>query len=118
MRFLAGLLLLSIIVTSEGLAAFAGPHSAVKQEQDRKVLTPPQGSRTRIRSERPRRRGGIKNAFARSGRSAGRGGKLFGKNIAKGRPVRAGKEFGKGMGGFGKHFGKGMSRTAKRVAKP
>jgi hypothetical protein len=118
MRFLAGLLLLCITGTIAGLAAFAGPHSGVKQEQDRKVLNPPQGSRTRVRSETRRHHPGIKSAFARSGRSAGRGGKLFGKNIAKGRPVRAGKEFGKGMGGFGKHFGKGMARTAKRTVKP
>jgi hypothetical protein len=118
MRFLTGLLLLSIISTGAGLAAFAKPHSMVKQEQDREVLTPPQGRRTRVRSERRRHHAGIKSAFARSGRSAGRGGKGFGKNIAKGRPVRAGKELGKGMGGFGKHFGKGMARTAKRAAKP
>jgi hypothetical protein len=117
MKFLIGLLLLSIISIGAGLPAFAKPHSVVKQEQDREVLNPPQGSRTRVRSER-RRRHGIRSAFARSGRSAGRGGKGFGKNIAKGRPVRAGKELGKGMGGFGKHFGKGMARTAKRAAKP
>jgi hypothetical protein len=118
MRFFAGLLLLSIVGTSVGMATFTRPLSVAKQEQDRQVLSPPQGSQTRVRSERYRRRSGIKSAFARSGRSAGRGGKLFGKNIAKGRPVRAGKELGKGMGGFGKHFGKGVARTAKRTAKP
>src|SRR5258705_1825833 len=117
-RFLAGLLLLTFIITSTGLAAFARPHSVVKQDQNREVLTPPQGSRTRVRSEKRRHRAGIRSAFARSGRSAGRGGKGFGKNIAKGRPVRAGKELGKGMGGFGKHFGKGIARTAKRTVKP
>jgi hypothetical protein len=38
--------------------------------------------------------------------------------MAKGRPVRAGKELGKGMGTFGKYTGKGIGRTAKRVFKP
>jgi hypothetical protein len=118
MRFLAGFMLLTFIITSAGLEAFAKPASVVKQDQNREVLTPPQGSRTRVRSERRRHHSGIKSSFARSGKSAGRGGKGFGKNIAKGRPVRAGKELGKGMGGFGKHFGKGMARTAKRTVKP
>jgi hypothetical protein len=35
--------------------------------------------------------------------------------MARGRPLRAGKEFGKGMGGFGKHTGKGTARTGKKV---
>jgi hypothetical protein len=38
--------------------------------------------------------------------------------MAQGRPIRAGKEFGKGMGGFGKHFGIGMAKTAKRTVTP
>jgi hypothetical protein len=85
---------------------------------ERRVLTvPSDGRRRRVRSERRRSRG-IKGAFARAGRGAGRGGKRFGQNIAKGRPVRAGKELGKGMGTFGKYTGKGVGRTAKRVFTP
>lgn len=88
------------------------------QDERRTLPLPNDGTRRRrIRSERRRSRG-IRGAFARAGRGAGRGGKRFGKNIAKGRPVRAGKELGKGMGTFGKYTGKGVGRTAKRVFKP
>jgi hypothetical protein len=93
---------------------------ALQEGQDeRRVLRVPEDGqrRRRVRSERRRSRG-IKGAFARAGRGAGRGGKRFGQNIAKGRPVRAGKELGKGMGTFGKYTGKGVARTAKRVFKP
>jgi hypothetical protein len=87
-------------------------------QDGRRVLSvPSDGRRRRVRSERRRSRG-IKGAFARAGRGAGRGGKRFGQNIAKGRPVRGGKELGKGMGTFGKYTGKGVARTAKRVFKP
>lgn len=72
--------------------------------------------RTKSRGDRPPR--GIKSEFGESGRSAGRGGKGFGKNIAKGRVLRAGKEFGKGMGGFGKHLGKGVGKSVKHAFKP
>ena len=53
-----------------------------------------------------------------AGKSAGRGGKRLGQNVARGRVARGGKEFGKGMGGFGKHTGKGIGRTMRRVFKP
>ena len=88
-------------------------------QDERRVLTVPNDGqrRRRIRSERRRSRG-IKGAFTRAGRGAGRGGKRFGQNIAKGRPVRGGKELGKGMGTFGKYTGKGVARTAKRVFTP
>jgi hypothetical protein len=85
---------------------------------ERRVLNvPDNGRRRRVRSERRRGRG-IRSAFARAGRGAGRGGKRFGQNMAKGRPVRAGKELGRGMGTFGKYTGKGVARTVKRAVKP
>ncbi len=87
------------------------------QDERRVLSVPGNGRRRRVRSERRRSRG-IKGAFARAGRGAGRGGKRFGQNIAKGRPVRAGKELGKGMGTFGKYTGKGVARTTKRVFTP
>lgn len=95
----------------------------VLQDQDgqdeRRVLPVPNNGqrRRRVRSERRRSRG-IKSAYARAGRGAGRGGKRFGQNIAKGRPIRAGKEMGKGMGTFGKYTGKGVARTTKRIFRP
>jgi hypothetical protein len=88
--------------------------------QDRHVMQmPDNGRRRRVRSDSRRRKGrGIKSAFARAGRGAGRGGKRFGQNMARGRPVRAGKELGKGMGTFGKHTGKGVARSVRRAVTP
>ncbi|HYY58996.1 MAG TPA: hypothetical protein VE842_16830 [Pyrinomonadaceae bacterium] len=91
-----------------------------QDDQDRRVMRiPDNGRRRRVRSEyRRRRKPGIKSAFARAGRGAGRGGKRFGQNMARGRPVRAGKELGKGMGTFGKHTGKGIARSVRRAVTP
>ena len=57
----------------------------------------------------------IGHAYSHAGNSAGRGGKLFGKNIARAKPLKAGKEFGRGMGGFGKGIGKGTGLTGKKA---
>ena len=84
---------------------------------ERRVLTVPGHRRRRVRRDRGRHRG-IRSAFKEAGKSAGRGGKGFGLNIARGRPIRAGKHLGKGMGGFGKHTCKGIGRTMRRVFKP
>lgn len=91
-------------------------HTAQDQPQpERRVLPGPATTRKRrVRPERPRSRG-IGSAFSQAGKSAGRGGARFGKNIARGRVLRAGKELGKGMGGFGKHTGIGMGRVGKRT---
>ncbi|HMW01332.1 MAG TPA: hypothetical protein PLL06_07690 [Acidobacteriota bacterium] len=86
---------------------------AAQETQKPRVLSK---GRTKSRGDRPPR--GIKSEFGESGRSAGRGGKGLGKNIAKGRVLRAGKEFGKGMGGFGKHLGKGVGKSVKHAFKP
>ena len=88
-----------------------------QDEGQERVMTVPVRRRRRVRRDRGRHRG-IRSAFKKAGKSAGHGGKRFGQNMARGRPVRAGKEFGKGMGGFGKHTGKGVGRTMRRVFKP
>lgn len=116
------LLLLAIVFAvpfaHTGYNSRAGARALQDGQDERRVLRVPEdGRRRRVRPERRRSRG-IKGAFARAGRGAGRGGKRFGQNMAKGRPVRAGKELGKGMGTFGKYTGKGVARTAKRVFKP
>ena len=117
------LFLTALLLASPFAYTAYSPHavaSALQEGQDeRRVLRVPEdGRRRRVRPERRRRGRGIKSAFGRAGRGAGRGGKRFGQNMAKGRPVRAGKELGKGMGTFGKYTGKGVARTAKRVFKP
>ena len=93
---------------------------AARSGQESPRVLPPPGVRRRRRVRREGRRGrhGIRSAFKRAGKSAGRGGKRFGQNVARGRVVRGGKELGKGMGGFGKHTGKGVARTMRRVFKP
>lgn len=116
---LALLLALPFCFTAYNSTLRAGALQDQDGQSERRVLRVPNNGRRRRRVRAERRRGrGIKSAFARAGRGAGRGGKRFGKNMAKGRPVRAGKELGKGMGTFGKYTGKGIARTAKRVAKP
>ena len=93
--------------------------ASVLQGQDsseRRLLNVPQRRQRRVRGDRRRGRG-IGHAYGRAGRSAGRGGARFGKQIARGRPVRAGKEFGKGMGGFGKNTGVGTARVGKKIGK-
>jgi hypothetical protein len=88
-----------------------------QDDQSPRVLpAPPRAGRRRVRRDRPRQRG-IRGSFKEAGNSAGRGGKSLGQNMGDGRPVRGGKEFGKGMGGFGKHVGIGTGKIGKRVGK-
>lgn len=96
--------------------AYANGLRAQDEGQGR-VMTVPGERRRRVRRDRGRHRG-IRRAFRKAGKSAGHGGKRFGQNMARGRPLRAGKAFGKGMGGFGKHTGQGVGRTMRRVFKP
>ena len=122
-KFLPSLLTLLLIMPLASLSYIAAAHVNFAQDQGNengRVLRMPQGQRRRrVRGDRPRRgRHSIRRSFARAGRSAGRGGKRFGQNIGHGRPVRGGKELGKGMGGFGKHTGRGVGRTMRRVFKP
>ncbi|HEX8143498.1 MAG TPA: hypothetical protein VF553_12935 [Pyrinomonadaceae bacterium] len=115
-------LLFALPESSQSLVARPLALGVVREQddQERRVLRMPQGRRRRrVRNEYGRRRGrGIKSAFARAGRGARRGGKRFGQNMARGRPVRAGKELGKGMGTFGKYTGKGVARSVRRAVTP
>ncbi len=108
------------------LAAFAGPVAISpvaasvnrfqdQENQNKRVLNVPH--RRRRRGTDVRRHRGIGHSYGNAGKSAGRGGKRFGKNIAHGKPAKGGKEFGKGMGGFGKGVGKGTSKTGKKVGR-
>jgi len=106
-----GLLLLFIPIHARAGASV--PLVQQGENQNGQVLVVP-NRRRRARGD-VRRRRGIGSAFSKAGKSAGRGGKRFGKHVSRGRPARGGKEFCKGMGGFGKHFGKGMSRVGKRI---
>ena len=120
MRKLLHALLVLTFVTSGVIGPLAARALAFVSAQDDgpRVLTTPQGTRKRRWRYEGRRHRGIRSSFKRAGKSAGRGGKRLGQNVARGRVLRGGKEFGKGMGGFGKHTGKGVARTMRRVFKP
>lgn len=113
-------LMLSLPLVVRAVVNHASAVVAYSQEQSGQVLPAPQnGRRVRRRADRRRRhRRTIKGEFGEAGRSAGRGGKRLGQNVAHGRLARGGKEFGKGMGGFGKHTGKGIGRSIKRAVTP
>ncbi len=116
---LLSVLLALPLVTSATAQARLDAHAGHAQDndQERRVMRVPGNRRRRVRRDRRHRRG-IGSAFKKAGLSAGRGGRRFGQNMAQGRPVRAGKHLGKGLGGFGKHTGKGIGRTMRRVFKP
>lgn len=104
-----------------GAALTASALASALQEQTNQNSSQtnvPKRRRRHLRREARRRHRGIGGSFRKAGTSAGRGGKSFGKNIARGKPIKAGRHLGKGMGGLGKHTGKGVGKTGKRVAKP
>ena len=64
-----------------------------------------------------RRHRSIRGAYKRAGRSAAHGTAGFARNMARGRPVRASKRLGQGVGGFGKHTGIGTARVGAKVGR-
>ena len=123
-KFFVGIfiVLLTAPITSPTIGASVYPDlfQTISNQSGREI-TVPQRRRRHLRREvrrRHRRHRSIRHSFKKAGTSAGRGGKLFGKHMARGRPVRGGKELGKGIGGFGKHTGKGVARIGKRIARP
>ena len=120
MRKLTAILFAALIAfPSYAISIHANPRPNSVQEpenQTKRKLKVPSGRRRRTGRDRRKHRG-IGHAYKSAGKSAGRGGKRFGKNIARGKPIKGGKELGKGMGGFGKHTGKGTARVAKKVGR-
>ena len=91
--------------------------NASVQDQNRRVLQVPHRRRRTGRDVARRKHRGIGHAYKYGGKSAGRGGKRFAKNISRGKPVKGGRELGRGMGGFGKGVGKGTGRTGRKVGR-
>ena len=100
------------------------PNSAIAWAQtvESQPQQPPRRRRERVRYGR--KRSGIKGAFRKSGARYGRGFKNFGKgvggfgkNIALGRPIRAGRKLGKGAGSLGKNAGIGTGYAAVGTAR-
>jgi len=99
------------------LRANASVQDQQNQDQDRRVMHVPHRRRRTGHDVARRKHRGIGHAYKYGGKSAGRGGKRFGKNISRGKPVKGGKELGRGMGGFGKGVGKGTARTGRKVGR-
>lgn len=138
MRKFLMVVMTAVIVSMSGFsgdvsARTASPSSSSTVEPAVQERTLPARQRTRrrtVRGERRRRpsigsaykRGG--RYYARGGKRAGRGGVRFGKNIARGKPIVAGKELGKGVGGLAVdtargtgQVGVGTARVGKKVGR-
>jgi len=86
------------------------------ENQPKRKLQVPYNGRHRTGRDKPKHRG-IRRHYRKAGKSAARGSKRFARSIAHGRPIKGGKEFGKGMGGFGKHTGKGTAKVGTKVGR-
>ncbi len=117
MFIFAILLVLPFVFAGSSLRANASLQDQQNPNQNRRVMNVPQRRRRTGRDVARRKHRGIGHAYKGGGKSAGRGGKRFGKNISRGKPVKGGKELGKGMGGFGKGVGKGTGRTGRKVGR-
>jgi hypothetical protein len=97
------------------LFAFPAVIARAAMGQNDNQSTVPQNRKRPHKYEGHRRHRGIGRAFGKAGKSAGRGGKEFGKNIYHGKPIKASRRLGKGAGGFGKHSGQGGARIGRKV---
>jgi len=111
------LLALPVAFAASSLRANASVQDQQNQDQKRRVLQVPHRRRRTGRDVARRKHRGIGHAYKYGGKSAGRGGKRFAKNISRGKPVKGGRELGRGMGGFGKGVGKGTGRTGRKVGR-
>lgn len=107
---------LSGVVVSARSAAVRSETSVQENNGQPRVLNVPQRRRRRVRADRRRSRG-IGASYSRAGRSAGRGGAGFGRNMGRGRYGRAGRELGSGMAGFGRGAGRGTARVGRRIGR-
>ncbi len=98
-----------------GSSLQANANAQDPQNHERHVMYVPYRRRRTGSDVARRKHRGIGHAYKQGGTSAGRGGKHFARNISRGKPLKAGKELGKGMGGFGKGVGKGTGRTGRKV---
>ena len=83
-------------------------NSNVKSSTDRET-------HRRRRHRRHGRRRGIGQTYKEAGTSTAQGGVGFGKNIAKGKPIVAGRRLGKGVGRGGKRVGQGSAGVGRKV---
>jgi hypothetical protein len=111
--FLLSLILVAVLFVP---AAFAGTLD-VQQQRNHAGQEENKPKTVTTRHIRRHRRRSIKHTYGDAGKSAGRGGKRFGRHVAHGKPIKGGKELGKGVGGMGKGVGQGTGRVGKKVGK-
>lgn len=107
-------ILFALLVT-ENPSSLARANAFQNTNNTNRTMSVPHRRRRRGRDRR--RHPGVGHTYKGAGQSAGRGGKRFGKNIAHGKPIKGGRELGRGMGGMGKGVGKGTGRTGKKVGR-
>jgi hypothetical protein len=108
----------SVLITGTtfSLAADAGPR-ALKDEGRQPAISLMASPHGAAPVKRHKRRHGAKHAYGQAGKHYGQGGKRFGKNIRHGKPIKGGKELGKGVGKGSKNVGQGTARVTKKVAR-
>ena len=112
--FLIALALLFVPMSAELTAASAGN---LPERNTRNTEAKPAGAqeRPRRRHLRHRRRRGIGQSYKQAGASTAQAGTGFGKNIARGKPIVAGRRLGKGVGRAGKNAGQGSAGVGRKV---
>ena len=107
----------SVLITGTTFSLAADAGSRLPKDEGRQpaisLMASPHGAAP---IKRHRRRHGAKHAYGQAGKNYGRGGKRFAKNIRHGKPVKGGKELGKGVGHGSKNVGQGTARVTKKVA--
>ena len=73
------------------------------------------GSEVRKRHKRRRHRRHIKQSYKQAGQSTAEGGRGFGRNIKHGKPIKAGKVFGRNMKTAGQNVGQGSKQVGDTV---
>lgn len=95
----------------------ASPNATQNDNQAGRSMNVPRRRRRRVRGERHRRHRSATSAYRNAGRDAASGATGFGRNVARGKPVVAGRQLGKGMGRAGANVGRGTARAGKRVGR-
>jgi hypothetical protein len=87
------LLVLLFAFVGSSLRANASVQDQQNQDQNRRVMHVPHRRRRTGRDVARRKHRGIGHAYKHGGESAGRGGKRFGKNISRGKPLKVEKNW-------------------------
>ncbi len=113
--FLIALALLFVPMSAELMAANVSNLQEQNNQNTAAKSSRQDQARRGRRHRRHRRRRGIGQSYKQAGASTAQGGTGFGKNIARGKPIVAGRRLGKGLGRAGKHVGQGSAGVGRKV---